>query len=270
VNGALAPAPLTQDVDDARALGERHRVPKAPPTHIAIIMDGNGRWAEERGLSRLEGHKRGAQSVREITTACRELGVKYLTLYSFSSENWSRPADEVEGLMGLLHTYLGEELPTMKKNGVRLASIGDVARLPFMVRTLLEATKAATANETGMQLTLALSYGARDEIIAAAKKLVDDVKRGTLKAEAIDHAAFAARLDTAGMPDPELVIRTSGELRISNFLLWQIAYSELFVTNVAWPDFTKAELERAIASYAGRERRFGKTGAQLRGSKVTP
>ncbi len=258
-------------VDGAHPVGEPVAVTAsrtAVPTHIAIIMDGNGRWAEQRGLPRLAGHKQGAVTVREITTACRELGVKYLTLYSFSSENWSRPADEVEGLMGLLHQYLNEELPTLKKNGVRLASIGDTARLPFMVRTLLEATKAATANETGMQLTLALSYGSRDEIVQAARRLAEDVKRGTIKPEAIDHAAFAARLETAGMPDPDLVIRTSGELRVSNFLLWQIAYAELYVTDVAWPDFGRAELAGALDAFRHRERRFGKTGAQVKGTSA--
>lgn len=246
-------------------MGERGRMSAvAVPNHIAIIMDGNGRWAEQQGLPRLEGHKRGAATVREITTACRELGVKYLTLYSFSSENWSRPKDEVDGLMDLLRVYLGDELPTLKKNGVRLASIGDTARLPFVVRTLLEATKMATAHETGMQLTLALSYGSRDEIVAAAKKLAADVKAGVISVDAIDHAAFAARLETAGMPDPDLVIRTSGEMRISNFLLWQIAYAELYVTETAWPEFTRAELDRALATFGQRERRFGKTSAQLK------
>ncbi len=226
-------------------------------------MDGNGRWAEERGEERLVGHRAGAATVREITTACRERGVKYLTLYSFSSENWSRPADEVSGLMDLLRQFLGEELPTLKKNGVKLASIGDTARLPLLVRTLLEATKAATAHETGMQLTLALSYGSRDEITQAAKQIALDVKAGILNVDAIDHAAIAARLDTAGMPDPDLVIRTSGEMRISNFLLWQIAYAELFVTDVAWPDFSRQQLDAAIAAYHKRQRRFGKTGRQI-------
>ncbi len=237
------------------------------PTHIAVIMDGNGRWAEAQGLPRLEGHKRGAATVREITTACRELGVKYLTLYSFSSENWSRPKDEVDGLMSLLHQYLGEELPTLKKNGVRLNSIGETSKLPLLVRTLLEATKAATAKETGMTLTLALSYGARDEIVAAARALAEDVKRGALSVDAIDHAAFAARLETASMPDPDLVIRTSGEMRISNFLLWQVAYAELYVTSVAWPEFTRAHLAEALKSFGRRERRFGQTGAQIKAPK---
>ncbi len=254
-------------VDVDRAVGDRRHTVTTPaaPTHIAIIMDGNGRWAEERGEERLVGHRQGASTVRDITTACRERGVKFLTLYSFSSENWSRPPDEVDGLMELLRQFLGEELPTLKKNGVKLASIGETARLPLLVRTLLEATKAATAHETGMQLTLALSYGSRDEITQAAKQIALDVKAGKLSIDAIDHAAISSRLDTAGMPDPDLVIRTSGEMRISNFLLWQIAYSELFITDVAWPDFSRAELDRAIAAYHKRERRFGKTGAQLKG-----
>ncbi len=230
-------------------------------------MDGNGRWAEERGLPRLAGHKQGAVTVRDITTACRERGVKHLTLYSFSTENWSRPEDEVQGLMGLLRDYLATELPTLQKNGVRLNTIGDTARLPFFVRTALEATKAATSSLTGMTLTLALSYGSRDELVGAAKKLAADVKAGKLAVDAIDTAAFAARLDTAGMPDPELVIRTSGEQRISNFLLWQVAYAEFVFSPVAWPDFTRERLDEALATFSTRQRRFGKTGAQVSGTK---
>ncbi|MDP2345700.1 MAG: isoprenyl transferase [Deltaproteobacteria bacterium] len=237
-------------------------MPPAPPNHIAIIMDGNGRWAEERGRERLEGHKQGAVTVREITTACRERGVKYLTLYSFSTENWSRPEDEVDGLMDLLRTYLKDELPTLLKNGVKLATIGDIARLPLLVRTGLEATKAATSSATGMQLTLALSYGSRDEILQAARQLARDHKAGKVDVDAVDHAAFSARLETAGMPDPDLVIRTSGEMRISNFLLWQLAYAELYFCDVAWPDFTRERLDEAIAAFHKRQRRFGKTGAQ--------
>ncbi len=239
----------------------------AVPTHIAIIMDGNGRWAEERGLSRLEGHKQGAVTVREITTACRERGVKFLTLYSFSTENWSRPDDEVDGLMDLLRSYLTTELPTLQKNGVKLATIGDIARLPFLVRTGLEATKAATSSLTGMTLTLALSYGSRDEMLGAVKKVATDVKSGKLAIDAIDGKAFEARLETAGMPDPDLVIRTSGEMRVSNFLLWQLAYAELFFADVPWPDFTRVQLDEAIAAFHKRERRFGKTSAQLKTSK---
>ena len=226
-------------------------------------MDGNGRWAHDRGLLRLEGHKQGALAVRDITTACRERGVKFLTLYSFSTENWSRPDDEVDGLMGLLRTYLQDELPTLLNNGVRLATIGDTARLPLLVRTGLEATKAATANATGMLLTLALSYGSRDEIVQAARQLAKDVKAGRVDVNAIDHHAFASRLDTAGMPDPDLVIRTSGEMRISNFLLWQSAYAEFYFCDVAWPDFNRERLDEAIAAFLKRQRRFGKTGQQM-------
>ena len=237
--------------------------PPPVPAHIAIIMDGNGRWAEERDLPRLEGHKQGAVTVRDITTACRERGVKFLTLYSFSTENWARPSDEVEGLMDLLRTYLKDELPTLLNNSVRLATIGDTARLPLLVRTGLEATKAATASATGMQLTLALSYGSRDEIVQAAQQLARDAKAGKINVDGIDHKAFAARLQTAGMPDPDLVIRTSGEMRITNFLLWQLAYAELYFADVAWPDFTRERLDEAIAAFHKRQRRFGKTGAQL-------
>ena len=227
-------------------------------------MDGNGRWAEERKQPRIFGHQQGAVTVRDITTACRERGVKYLTLYSFSTENWSRPDDEVSGLMDLLRTYLKDELPTLQKNGVRLNTIGDTSRLPLLVRTGLEAVKAATSSLTGMTLTLALSYGSRDEIVGAAKKLASDVKAGKVALDAIDDKAFAARLETAGMPDPDLVIRTSGEQRISNFLLWQLAYAELYFSPVAWPDFTRERLDEALADFSSRQRRFGKTGAQMK------
>jgi undecaprenyl diphosphate synthase len=233
------------------------------PAHVAIIMDGNGRWAEERGLSRLQGHKQGAVTVREITTACRERGVKFLTLYSFSTENWSRPPDEVDGLMDLLREYLRDELPTLKKNGVRLATIGDIDRLPLIVRTGLELTKQTTANETGMQLTLALSYGSRDEIVDAVRSIARDVRAGRIDVGQVDQALVASRLQTAGLPDPDLVIRTSGEQRISNFLLWQLAYAELWFTDVAWPDFARSHLDAAFLAYGKRQRRFGKTGAQL-------
>jgi undecaprenyl diphosphate synthase len=239
------------------------------PQHVAIIMDGNGRWAEERGLPRLEGHRQGAVTVREITTACRERGVKFLTLYSFSTENWSRPPDEVDGLMDLLRVYLRDELPTLKKNGVRLSTIGDVARLPLVVRTGLEITKQATANESGMQLTLALSYGSRDEMVAAVKTIARDVQAGRVGVDAIDQALFASHLQTAGLPDPDLVIRTSGEQRISNFLLWQLAYAELWFTDVAWPDFGRAQLDAAFETFGRRQRRFGKTGAQLKAKPTT-
>ncbi len=234
------------------------------PTHIAIIMDGNGRWAEERGLPRLAGHQQGAQTVREITTACRELGVKHLTLYSFSTENWSRPDDEVDGLMNLLRGYLIDELPTLQKNGVKLLTIGDTSRLPLLVRTGLEATKAATSSLSGMTLTLALSYGSRDEIVGAVKRTAKAVKAGKIDVDAIDAGYFASQLETAGTPDPDLVIRTSGEHRVSNFLLWQLAYAELYFAEVAWPDFGRAHLDAALVSFSQRQRRFGKTGAQMK------
>jgi undecaprenyl diphosphate synthase len=236
----------------------------ALPRHIAIIMDGNGRWAEERGQPRIEGHRAGAKSVRDITTYCRELGVRYLTLYAFSSENWGRPADEVTGLMRLLSDYLQEERGTLLKNQIELCTIGAVDKLPLAVRTLLFAVKEATRGLDGMRLTLALSYGARDEIVRAVRSLCSDVKKGTVAPETIDEAAIAARLDTHDMPDPDLLIRTSGEMRVSNFLLWQIAYTELFVTPVAWPDFTRARLDEALEAYRTRQRRFGLTGAQVK------
>ena len=228
----------------------------APPKHVAIIMDGNGRWAQERGMARLEGHRAGAKAVRDVTTYCRELGVRYLTLYAFSSENWGRPEDEVGGLMQLLHEYLVEERATLLKNDIELRTIGAVDKLPLFVRTVLGVVKEATKGLTGMRLTLALSYGGRDEIVRAVQSLIDD------KVRTVDEKAISKRLDTADMPDPDLMIRTSGEMRISNFMLWQLAYSELYVTDVPWPAFSRAHVDEAFASYRARQRRFGLTGAQ--------
>jgi undecaprenyl diphosphate synthase len=230
---------------------------------VAIIMDGNGRWALERGLPRLEGHRAGARTVRDITTYCRELGVRYLTLYAFSSENWGRPKDEVGGLMQLLHDYLVEERPTLLNNGIELCTIGATDKLPLFVRALLAGVREATKGQNGMRLTLALSYGSREEIVRAVKSIAADVKSGALKADAIDDTLISSRLDTADMPDPDLMIRTSGEMRISNFMLWQLAYTELYVTPVAWPDFTRAQLDEAFASFHKRQRRFGLTGTQV-------
>ncbi len=235
------------------------------PRHVAIIMDGNGRWAQERGLARLEGHRAGAKTVADITTYCRELGVKYLTLYAFSSENWARPAPEVGGLMQLLADYLMQERPTLLKNGIELHTIGNVDKLPLFVRALLAAVKEASKGQTGMRLTLALSYGAREEITRAAKSLAADVKAGRLAIDAIDEQLLAQRLDSADMPDPDLLIRTSGEMRLSNFMLWQLAYTELFISDVAWPAFTRAHLDEAFAAFHKRQRRFGLTGAQVKG-----
>ena len=236
------------------------------PRHVAVIMDGNGRWAESRGLPRLRGHEEGAESVRAISRACRELGVEALTLYSFSTENWKRPADEVAGLMGLLSRYLVEERREIMDNGIRLNAIGQLDRLPAPVRLALQELMRASRDNRGMVLTLALSYGGRAEIVDAARALAKKAAAGRLSADKIDEATFAAELGTAGLPDPDLLIRTSGELRISNFMLWQCAYAEIYVTPVRWPDFRRPQLEEAIAVFNQRERRFGKTGAQLKGA----
>jgi undecaprenyl diphosphate synthase len=217
-------------------------------------------------MERLEGHRAGAKTVRDITTYCRELGVKYLTLYAFSSENWGRPDPEVSGLMQLLADYLAEERPTLLKNGIELNTIGSVDKLPLFVRVLLgtvkEATKGLAESRGGMRLTLALSYGSREEITRAVRSIAADVKAGKLAPDAVDEKIIAARLDSADMPDPDLMIRTSGEKRISNFMLWQLAYTELFISDVPWPAFTRAHLDEAFASYGQRQRRFGLTGAQ--------
>jgi len=235
------------------------------PRHVAIIMDGNGRWAERQGLPRVRGHEEGAESVREITRACRAQGVEALTLYSFSTENWKRPKREVAHLMRLLQKYLRQERRELLDNGIRLRAIGQVDRLPLYVRKpLQELVRLTDKPSCRMTLTLALSYGSRTEIVDAAQQLARLVKAGALKPEAIDEAAIERCLYTAGLPDPDLLIRTSGEMRISNFLLWQLAYAEIYVTDAAWPDFRRPQLAEAFAAYAGRERRFGKTGAQLR------
>ena len=234
----------------------------AVPRHVAIIMDGNGRWAESRGMARTAGHEAGAESVRLVTRACRRLGVEALTLYSFSTENWARPEDEVEALMALLQKYLADELQELLDNGIRLRAIGELDRLPRSVRTALEAVMQATAHHTGMTLCLALSYGSRDEILHAVRELASEAARG-LDPATIDAKVFADRLYTRGLPDPDLLIRTSGELRVSNFLLWQIAYAEIFVTDVLWPDFRDEHLAIAFEAFGARQRRFGKTGRQV-------
>ena len=233
------------------------------PRHIAIIMDGNGRWARSRGLSREKGHEEGAQSVRTIVRACRRLGVEAVTLYSFSTENWRRPPTEVGALMTLLRQYVLQERREILDQGIQLRAIGQVERLPVFVRTPLRALVRESRKNSDMVLNLALSYGARAEIVSAVQGLARDVEAGQLRPDAIDEALIGSRLSTAGLPDPDLLIRTSGEHRISNFLLWQIAYAEIHVTDVLWPDFREAQLEAALVDYAGRERRFGKTGAQV-------
>jgi undecaprenyl diphosphate synthase len=233
------------------------------PRHVAMIMDGNGRWAAERGLPRTAGHEAGADTVREIVRACGELGIGYLTLYSFSTENWGRPEDEVGTLMALLAKYLVEERGELMHNRVRLRGIGELDRLPTTVRMLLGEAEAFTRDNQGLLLTLALSYGSRSEIVDAVRRIASEVREGRLEPGDITDRTIADALYTADMPDPDLLIRTSGEMRLSNFLLWQLAYSELYVTDVYWPDFRRPHLERALEAYASRQRRFGKTGAQV-------
>ena len=227
------------------------------PLHVAIIMDGNGRWAKARGLPRTAGHKRGADAVKRVVKCAGNLGVRYLTLFGFSSENWQRPETEVRDLMGLLRFYLEHDVAELVENGVRLRVIGDRTRFSPDTVGLIERAERNSLANTKMDLTIALSYGARQEIIEAARALAVDCAEGRLKPGEIDEAAFSRRLFTAGTPDPDLLIRTSGEQRISNFLLWQMAYTELVFTDTLWPDFGQAELEAAIATYRSRERRYG-------------
>ncbi|MBF0527892.1 MAG: isoprenyl transferase [Deltaproteobacteria bacterium] len=233
------------------------------PRHLAIIMDGNGRWAQKRGLSRLDGHRAGAESVRKITRACRRLGMKYLTLYAFSQENWQRPRPEVEGLMKLLSRYLMNELMEMLENGIRLNTIGDMDRLPAAVADLLKETMVRTSSNKEMVLTLALSYSGRLEIIRACRKLAEECLAGRLTPDRIDETSFTMNLFDPDLPNPDLLIRTSGERRISNFLLWQIAYSEFYTTQTHWPEFDENELYAALWDYQQRQRRFGLTGEQV-------
>lgn len=233
------------------------------PRHIAIIMDGNGRWAKQHGKPRVFGHQSGVKAVRETTEAAAEIGIEYLTLYAFSTENWNRPKFEVNALMALLVETIRKEVKTLNKNNIRLAAIGDLKRLPEKSQKALQKAIDDTAQNTRMTLVLALNYSAKWEIMNAVKSLAEKVEEGNLKSGEIDEAVFADALATRGMPDPELLIRTSGETRISNFLLWQIAYAELYFTPTFWPDFRKDNLYKAILDYQNRERRFGKTSEQL-------
>lgn len=227
------------------------------PRHIAVIMDGNGRWAKERGLPRREGHRAGAESVREVTDTCIELGVEYLTLYAFSSENWNRPEAEIQALMALLDRFLSEKAKDLEKQKIRLLAIGQLDRLPAKTRALLDKIMAKTADHKTMTLVLALSYGGREEIVSAARSLATDAAAGKLSASEIDSEVFASRLQTAGIPDPDLLIRTSGEMRVSNFLLWQISYAEIVIVKKFWPDFRRNDLKEAVTEYQRRHRRFG-------------
>jgi len=235
------------------------------PTHIAIIMDGNGRWAKKKLLNRISGHMKGVDAVREVVTACRELGIKVLTLYALSTENLRRPKEEVAALMGLLKDYLLKEREEMIENNIRLCAIGRLEDLPSDVHDVLQETIQKTQPCDGMILNLALSYGGRAEILHAAKGIISDLREGKMKPEELTEQRFSQYLWTWGLPDPDLLIRTSGEFRISNFLLWQIAYTELYVTETLWPDFNREELLKAIADYQSRERRFGLTSEQLNG-----
>lgn len=227
------------------------------PQHVAIIMDGNGRWAKERHLPRVEGHRVGAESARAVVRAAGELGIKYLTLYAFSVENWSRPKDEVDTLMKYLARYLKSELGELQRNNVRLEAIGQIYRLPEFVQEQLRRTQAALAKNNGLTLILALSYGGRTEIVEAVRSLACKVKAGQIEPEEIDELAVSQHLYTRNWPDPDLLIRTSGEMRVSNFLLWQISYAEFVVTPTLWPDFRKPQFYAALEEYARRHRRFG-------------
>ena len=228
----------------------------APPRHIAIILDGNGRWAKRRGLPRTAGHAAGSENFRKIATYCKDIGVEYLTVYAFSTENWKRPADEVKTIMRLLGRYLHEAIDTMERDHIKMKVLGDVAGLPEELQALVRKTDEISALYDGFQANICLNYGGRDEIVRAAMRYAADVKDGRAEAE-IDEAAFGNYLYSAGIPDPELLIRPGGEQRISNFLLWQCAYSEFYFTDVYWPDFTTQELDKAIAEYHRRDRRFG-------------
>lgn len=235
------------------------------PRHIAVIMDGNGRWAKKQGyFSRIKGHENGVTALRDLTTASAELGISYLTVYAFSSENWSRPKREVNALMSLLVSTLSDELPTLQKNGIKLSAIGDLKNLPKKAFKELHEVIAATQTNNHLELTLALSYSSKSEIIHAVKDIAKDVKAGKVSPEDISEGMFEQYLYTRNLPDPDLLIRTSGEYRISNYLLWQIAYAELYFSDTLWPDFTKEDLYKAIESYQKRERRFGKTSEQLK------
>jgi len=228
------------------------------PAHVAIIMDGNGRWAKQRQLSRVKGHEKGAEAVRTTVRTCRELGVPFLTLYAFSTENWQRPKTEVSALMGLLRRFLEAELRELLKNGIRLHVIGRRERLPGNVQKALAAAVQETRQNSALQLNLALSYGGRDEITRAAQSLAVEVQAGRLRPADITEELLSARLDTAGIPDPDLLIRTGGDMRVSNFLLWQLAYTEIFVTPTLWPDFTPELFQQILNDFQSRERRFGR------------
>jgi undecaprenyl diphosphate synthase len=231
--------------------------PTNTPQHVAIIMDGNGRWAKARGLPRVAGHREGAKAVKQVIKAAGELGIKILTLYTFSTENWKRPKAEIDALFRMLEEYLDREAENLKKNGIKLSITGDPEGLPGNLGDKIKKVISATLDNDKLTLNLALNYGSRGEIIRACRKIAAEAARGRLKPEDIDEKLFEDNLYTAGMPDPDLMIRTSGEMRVSNFLLWQISYAEIYVTRKLWPDFTKADLKKAVEEYRKRQRRYG-------------
>jgi len=258
----MADKPLSlTDIDQTeedKEMQSRIKSSGSIPSHIAIIMDGNGRWAQKKGNIRLFGHKAGVESVRDVTESCAQLGVQHLTLYAFSTENWNRPSHEINGLMKLLVQSLRNEAERLKENDIKLVTIGQIERLPGKCQSQLKEVMEMTKDNTRMQLCLALSYSGRWDITEAVKQIASEVKKGTINPEDIHDGLIGSYLSTASVPDPDLIIRTSGEYRISNFLLWQLAYSELFITETYWPDFRRDELYKAILSYQKRDRRFGK------------
>jgi undecaprenyl diphosphate synthase len=237
------------------------------PNHLAIIMDGNGRWAEQRRLPRILGHRKGVETVQQVVDECLDLGIGFLTLYAFSSENWGRPRHEVDALMGLLGNFLEKELKQLQQHGIRLVAIGELDRLPQATVEILKNIIEKTQHNTKMVLNLALSYGSRNELTRAMQQIGRDIAEGKLPPDELSEEDIVARLDTHDIPDPDLLIRTSGEMRVSNFLLWQIAYTELYFTEALWPDFSRQELMQALQAYSRRQRRFGLTSAQLDGSE---
>jgi undecaprenyl diphosphate synthase len=259
----ILPALKSGETNQQMSLKEQIDIQKLP-RHVAIIMDGNGRWAQERGHDRLFGHLHGVESVRDVVEGAAELGIGFLTLYAFSTENWDRPADEVSGLMELLVDTIRKEVPTLNKNNIRLQVIGDTSMLPPNARRELNEAISETAVNTGLVLIMALSYSSRWEIVRAVQQIAEAVQSGTIQADQVNADMFQQHLTTHAFPDPELMIRTSGEFRISNFLLYQIAYAELYFTETLWPDFRKEDLYKAIVNYQQRERRFGKTSAQMK------
>ncbi len=234
------------------------------PSHIAVIMDGNGRWAQKKGAMRIFGHKNAMTAVREVIEGSAELGVKFITLYAFSTENWSRPQEEINALMELLVNAIGDEVGNMMENNIRLSMIGDINSLPKACQVNLRKAMKTTGNNTGLTVVLALSYSGKWDLESAVKNIVEKVASGEISKDNINQELISSQLNTKGIPDPELLIRTSGELRISNFMLWQMAYTELYFTEILWPDFRKEHLYEAISAYQKRERRFGKTGAQIK------